>query len=91
MTAIPLEHGPGAEALRDAVKMLRTLHDGDITVTEDGRPVAVLVDPDELDGLREMVDILSTPGEAEAIDEGLRDEANGRLIDGPTALSAYLP
>lgn len=90
MTAVPLEHGPRDAALRAAVELLRGEHQ-DVTVTEDGEPVAVLVEPDELAMLREVVDILQTPGEAEAIDEGLRDAAEGRVTDGSTALSAYLP
>lgn len=62
-----------------------------VTVTEGGKPVAVVLSAAEWESIRETLDVLSVPGQAEAIAEGLRDAAEGRLSDGPSALSAYLP
>lgn len=84
---LPLEDGDAVEnaALWAAVAVLREDHH-DVTVTEHGRPVAVLVDPEELASLRETVDIIRTPGTPEAIDEGLADLDAGREVDGSSFL-----
>lgn len=88
MTAVPLEHGPRDEALRAAVDLLRSQH-GDVTVTDGGEVVAVLVEPDVLDSLRETVEILTTPGEFGEIRAGEAELEQGLDVDGPSVLARY--
>lgn len=91
MTAVPLEESNARDSeLRAAVELLRQGSE-DVTVTDHGEPVAVLISPEELASLRETVDMLRIPGAVDAVDEGLRDADAGRVVDGPTALSDYLP
>lgn len=51
-----------------------------VTITRNGRPAAVLVSPEDLDGLLETLEILSTPGEVEAIRTAEADVAAGRTV-----------
>lgn len=44
-------------------------------ITQNGKPAAVLITPDEFDRLNEHARFL------EAVDEGLADSASGRIID----------
>lgn len=52
-----------------------------VTITRHGKPAAVLISPDDLESLEETLDILSTPGELEAIREGEADVRAGRFVD----------
>lgn len=58
-------------------RVLRQLHETrrPIVVTQNGRPAAVLITPDEFDRLRELDQFL------DAIHEGLADSEAGRVID----------
>lgn len=89
MTAVPLEQGPRDEALRAAVELLRREHE-DVTVTENGERIAVLVDPDVIDSLRETVEILTTPGELDEIKAGHAELEQGLDVHGPSVLAKYL-
>ena len=52
-----------------------------VTITRHGKPVAVLVSVEDMEGLEETLDILSTPGEYEAIREGLEQADRGEYAD----------
>jgi prevent-host-death family protein len=56
---------------------LRQLHETQrpIVVTQNGRPAAVLITPDDFDRLRELDQFL------DAVHEGLADSEAGRVID----------
>jgi len=58
-------------------RVLRQLHETrrPIVVTQNGRPAAVLITPDEFDRLRELDQFF------DAIHEGLADSEAGRVID----------
>jgi len=58
-------------------RVLRQLHETrrPIVVTQNGRPAAVLITPDEFDRLRELDQFL------DAVHEGLADSEAGRVID----------
>ena len=58
-------------------RVLRQLHETQrpIVVTQNGRPAAVLITPDEFDRLRELDQFL------DAVHEGLADSEAGRVID----------
>ena len=51
-----------------------------ITITRNGRPAAVLINPDELEGLEETLDILSSPGELDAINAAMAEIDAGQGI-----------
>ena len=55
-------------ALVDAVSST----DEEITITKNGRPVAVLVSPDEFEGWKETQDIMSDPDLMQEIKAGLK-------------------
>jgi prevent-host-death family protein len=58
-------------------RVLRQLHETQrpIVVTQNGRPAAVLITPDDFDRLRELDQFL------DAVHEGLADSEAGRVID----------
>jgi prevent-host-death family protein len=58
-------------------RVLRQLHETQrpIVVTQNGRPAAVLITPDEFDRLRELDRFL------DAVHEGLADSEAGRVIN----------
>ncbi|WP_263249646.1 type II toxin-antitoxin system Phd/YefM family antitoxin [Saccharopolyspora rosea] len=78
MATIPL--GDARNRLSEVVVQVQTTHER-VVITRHGRPAAVLVAPDDLTALEETLDLLSTPGEAEAVREGVADAASGRFAD----------
>lgn len=55
-----------------------------VTVTKHGHPAAVLISPDDLASLEETLDILSTPGALEELQEAEREVASGETFDEAT-------
>jgi antitoxin YefM len=51
-----------------------------VTGTRHGRPVAVLISPEDLESLEETLDILSQPGALEEIRRSETDIAAGRTV-----------
>ncbi len=51
-----------------------------VTVTRHGRPVAVVLSPEDLESLEETLDILSQPGALAEIRESSEDIAAGRTV-----------
>jgi len=49
-------------------------------LTRNGRPVAVLLSPDELDSLEETIEILRDPDLAESLRESRREAAAGERL-----------
>ncbi len=60
-----------------ASKLLNGLHENgrSIVITQNGKPSAVVMTPEEFDRLREREDFMS------AVDEGRRDIAKGRVYE----------
>lgn len=50
-----------------------------VSITRNGKTVAVLLSPEEYAGMEETLHLLSTPANAERIRQGLRDYAKGNL------------
>ncbi len=50
-----------------------------VSITRNGKTVAVLLAPDEYAGMEETLHLLSTPANAERIRQGLRDYEEGNL------------
>ncbi|MHB8294194.1 MAG: type II toxin-antitoxin system Phd/YefM family antitoxin [Acidimicrobiales bacterium] len=78
MTTVPL--GAAKDRLSQYVADVERTHDR-VMISRHGRPAAVLVSPDDLAALEETVDVLTTPGAREAVEEGLADLEAGRVAD----------
>lgn len=71
----------------DVVDRVSTQHER-VTVTRNGRPVAVLISPDDLASLEETLDIVSDPAALAEIREGLDAHARGDVLRGVDAVRA---
>jgi prevent-host-death family protein len=60
-----------------------------VTLTRNGRPAAVLISPDDLEGREETLEILSDPDLMRQIAEGEVAVASGDVVD-EAGLRAYL-
>ncbi len=65
--------------LSEFVERIASQHDR-VTITRNGRPVAVLVSPDDLESLEETLSILSNAKEIAALRAGLADLDAGRTV-----------
>ena len=88
MTTVPL--GEAKDRLSEYVSGVERTHDR-VTITRHGRTAAVLISAEDLAALEETVDILATPGAAEAIAEGLADLEVGRVADNDALRSRFTP
>ena len=61
-------------------------HHERVTVTRNGRPVAVLISPADLAELEETLDILSDPDALADIREADAADAQGEVVRGATAV-----
>lgn len=86
MTAVPL--GDARDRLSEYVSEVERTHQR-VTITRHGHPAAVLISADDLAAIEETLEILGTPGAAEAIHEGLADAAAGRFADNDALKSRY--
>jgi antitoxin YefM len=86
MTAVPL--GDARDRLSEYVSEVERTHQR-VTITRHGHPAAVLISADDLAAIEETLEILGTPGAAEAINEGLADAAAGRFTDNDALKSRY--
>lgn len=71
---------PLGEFKTHASKVLRRLHERNrvIVITQNGKPAAVLITPEEFDRLNEREQFV------EAVQEGLQDSEAGRVTDDST-------
>lgn len=58
--------------LADLVESVQRTYDR-VTLTRHGQPAAVLIAADDLESLRETIEVLSTPGAVEDLREGLAE------------------
>jgi antitoxin YefM len=86
VTAVPL--GDARDRLSEYVSDVERTHHR-VTITRHGRPVAVLISPDDLAELEETVAILTTPRALKAIREGQADAAAGRFADNEDVQARY--
>jgi len=61
-----------------------------IIITRNGRPVAVLISPKELESLEDTLELLSDPDAIRQLDESRRAYAAGDFITGDELRSQYL-
>ena len=86
MTAVPL--GDARDRLSEYVSEVERTHQR-VIITRHGHPAAVLISADDLAAIEETLEILGTPGAAEAINDGLADAAAGRFADNDALKSRY--
>jgi prevent-host-death family protein len=60
-----------------------------VTITRHGKAVAVVISPDDLEALEETAEVMSTPGAAEAIAEGVAELESGQEVAGPEVLARF--
>ncbi len=77
MSAIPV--GDARDHFSELINEIERTHER-VTVTRHGRPVAVVLSPDDLESLEETLDILSQPGALAEIDDSAADIAAGRTM-----------
>jgi antitoxin YefM len=88
MTTVPL--GEAKNRLSEYVTEVERTHDR-VIITRHGHPTVVLVSAEDLAGLEETVDLLTTTGAAEAIAEGLADLEAGRVADNEVLRARFAP
>lgn len=86
MSAVPL--GEARDRLSEFVSDVERTHER-VTITRHGHPAAVLISADDLDSIEETLEILGTPGAADAIREGQSDAAAGRFADNDEIKARY--
>lgn len=77
MTAVPV--GEARDHFSELIAEVERTHQR-VTVTRHGRPVAILLSPEDLESLEETLDILAQPGALEEIRESAQDVAAGRTV-----------
>lgn len=65
---------------------LVALHHERVTVTRNGRPVAVLISPEDLSALEETLDVLSDPAALADIQEADAAREKGEVVRGVEAV-----
>jgi antitoxin YefM len=86
MPAVPL--GEARDRLSEFVAEVERTHER-VTITRHGHPAAILISADDLASIEETLEILGTPGAAEAIREGQADAAEGRFADNDEIKARY--
>lgn len=84
----PVVLGEARDRLSEYVTDVERTHER-VTITRHGHPAAVLISADDLASLEETLEILGTPGAAQAIREGQADAAAGRLADNQVIKARY--
>jgi len=77
MSVMPV--GDARDHLSELITEVERTHER-VTVTRHGRPVAVVLSPDDLESLEETLDILSQPGALAEIRDSADDIAAGRTV-----------
>lgn len=86
MTAVPL--GEAKDHLSEYVSEVVRTHDR-VTITRHGQPAAILVSVEDMEGIEETLDILSSPGEYDAVREGLQQADRGEYVDAEALKGKY--
>lgn len=85
-SAVPL--GEARDRLSEYVADVERTHER-VTITRHGHPAAVLISADDLAPIEETLEILGTPGAAQAIQEGQADAAADRFADNDEIKASY--
>ena len=76
--------------LSEIVDLVESQHER-VIVTRHGRPAAVIMSPEELEGLEETLDLLSAPGVLDEIQAAENDVRQGRVLTAAELRAKYLP
>jgi prevent-host-death family protein len=60
-----------------------------VTITRHGKAVAVVMSAEDLEALEETADMMTTPGAADAIAEGVAELNAGQEVSGPEVLARF--
>ena len=90
IVAMGIEFREVREHLSDFVDRVEHHHER-VTVTRDGRPVVVLINPDDLAELEETLDVLLDPRALADISEGDDAYVAGDVLRGPDAVTNLDP
>ena len=86
MSAVPL--GEARDRLSGYVAEVERTHER-VTITRHGHPAAVLISVNDLASIEETLELLGTPGAAQAIREGQADAAADRFADNDEIKARY--
>ena len=86
MSAVPL--GEARDRLSEYVAEVERTHER-VTITRHGHPAAVLMSVNDLASIEETLELLGTPGAAQAIREGQADAAADRFADNDEIKARY--
>ena len=75
--------------LSEIVDLVEGQHER-VIITRNGRPAAVIISPDDLEGLEETLDLLSTPGAVEEIRAAESEIAEGSVLTAAELRAKYL-
>ena len=75
--------------LSEIVDLVEGQHER-VIITRNGRPVAVIISPDDLEGLEETLDLLSTPGAVEEIRGAESEIAEGSVLTAAELRATFL-
>ena len=75
--------------LSEVVDRIELQHDR-VILTRNGRPVAVLVSPDDLEALEDTLDLLSDPQALKEIEEAREEISKGQIVDADELRAKYL-
>lgn len=75
--------------LSEIVDRVETYHER-VVLTRNGRPAAVIVSPDDLEGMEETLDILSEPGALEGIRRAEDEIERGEYLSAEELRVKYL-
>lgn len=78
MEIVPLSEVRGT--LSSVVDRVEASHER-VTITRNGRPAAVLINPEDLEALEETLDVLSDPAAMRRLREGEAAVAAGDVVD----------
>jgi antitoxin YefM len=75
--------------LSEVVDRVEHQHDR-VVLTRNGRAAAILVSPEDLKTLEDMLDLLSNPHALKEINEAREEIAEGRVVDAGALRAKYL-
>lgn len=76
--------------LSEIVDLVESQHER-VIITRNGRPAAVIMSPQDLEGLEETLDLLSAPGVLDEIRAAEDDVKHGRVLTAAELRAKYLP
>ena len=86
MTTVPI--GDARDSFSRLLTEVERTHER-IVITRHGKAVAVVISADDLAALEQTAEVMSIPGAADAIAEGVAELDSGQEVDGPEVLARF--